>query len=215
MGVLGCGHDDGIEVVRLVEHAPEVGEPRRTREPLRRGVQRLLVHVAQDGHVLVGMRGRWPGFAAPVLRRASGLAVAPGDELADAVEGPAAAGDERDVQLVVQIAARSKAGAPVSTPAAVKAPPTNSRRVTCRVWSSARSWLLLARALSAGLSRECNCRTGARILKDSRAGGKYRMQGSYGEPLDATPSTLNRNPHIRSLPGYPQRVMLRPQEAVR
>ena len=105
MGVLGCGHDDGIEVVRLVEHAPEVGELRRTREPLRRGVQRLLVHVAQDGHVLVGMRGRWPGFAAPVLRHASGLAVAPRDELADAVEGPAAAGDERDVQLVIQIAA--------------------------------------------------------------------------------------------------------------
>ena len=68
--VLGGGDDDGVEVVRAVEDAPEVVELPGLREPLGRGVQRVLVHVAEDDDVLVRMRclrrgggTRWPAPA--------------------------------------------------------------------------------------------------------------------------------------------------------
>jgi hypothetical protein len=102
--VLRRGHDDGVEIVRFVEDAPEVGELLGLRVALGSGVQRRLVHVAEHDDVLVRMRrGRAGGStAAPPFRRA-GLAARHDGEFAQARAGAAAASDERDVQLVVQI----------------------------------------------------------------------------------------------------------------
>ena len=60
MRVLRRGHHDGVEVIRAIEDAPEVGEFLRLRVTLRRGVERDLVDVAKHGDVLVRMRRR-PG----------------------------------------------------------------------------------------------------------------------------------------------------------
>ena len=110
--VLGGGDDDGVEVVRLVEDAPEIVELPGLREPLRRGVERVLVHVAEDDDVLVRMRRGRAAARRHGLRLARRAGRDDG-ELAEARVGAAAAGDERDVQLVVQIPAaqqRRRAG---------------------------------------------------------------------------------------------------------
>ena len=70
--VLGGRDHDGVEIVRPVEDAPEIGELLRLREPLRRRVERVLVHVAENGDVLVGMRRRGRGASPrPAVARAA------------------------------------------------------------------------------------------------------------------------------------------------
>jgi hypothetical protein len=95
--VLGRRDDDRVEVAGRVEHAAQIGEGLRARKPLGRGVERDLVDVTEHGHVFVRMIGHGP--AARCDR-----------ELAQAGERTAAAGDERDVQLVVQVPAAQDRG---------------------------------------------------------------------------------------------------------
>ena len=71
MGVLGGGDDDRVEVVGLVEDAPEIVERFGLREPLGGGVERVLVDVAEHDDVLVGMRGAGAFVARRVRHEAS------------------------------------------------------------------------------------------------------------------------------------------------
>ena len=99
--VLRGRDDDGVEVVRVVEDAPEIVELLGARKTLRRGVHGGLVHVAENDDVLVRMRRRGVGAAlAPRVCRPRR-----DGELAEARHGATAAGDVRDVQLVVQVPA--------------------------------------------------------------------------------------------------------------
>jgi len=103
--VLRRGHHDGVEIVRVVEDASEVGELFGLRVSLGRGVQRGLVHIAKHDDVLVRMRCRWPirTCAAPSTSggRTTTAAARHDGEFAQACVGAAAAGDERNVQFVV------------------------------------------------------------------------------------------------------------------
>jgi hypothetical protein len=99
--LLGGRDYDGVEVVRVVEDFAEVVERLGFRKPLRRGVERVPVHVAQRDDVLVWVRCRRRGTSSA----RTGAGFRRDDEFLDVVFGTATAGDERDVQLVVQIPA--------------------------------------------------------------------------------------------------------------
>ena len=96
MGVLGGADHDGIEVVRVVEYPAEIIVFLSFREPLSRSIHGILVDIAEDRNVLgrntCGSSGRSVARAAP----AAAIAV-------HVREGTAAAGDHRDVQLVVEV----------------------------------------------------------------------------------------------------------------
>ena len=104
--VLRRGDHDGVEVVRPIEHAPQVRELFGLRVSLRRGVQRELVHIAEHRDVLVGMRpvsGRAGSPAAPACTTAWH-----DGEFAQARVRATASGNERDVQFTVEILAAQK-----------------------------------------------------------------------------------------------------------
>ncbi len=100
--VLGGGDDHRVELAHVVEHLPEIVQPARLGEAGGRGLDRVVVHVAEDGDVLVwmrarcGVRGATAAAAAPLTARRDG-------ELVEARVRAAAARDERDAQLIVQI----------------------------------------------------------------------------------------------------------------
>ncbi len=115
--LLAGGDHDGVELLRIVKDAPEVLELPGLRVPHRRAVDRVLIHVADDDDVLVGMRRHRPrrGTPAPaaraVRRRCVGAtAPCPDGEFAHVVGGATAGSDERDVQLAVQVLAAQKRG---------------------------------------------------------------------------------------------------------
>ena len=103
--MLGRGDNHSVEVVGTVEDVSEVGERFGLWIPPGRGVQRHLVHVAQDYYVLVWMR---PCRA--VGRRTAAPASPREGEFAQAGAAAPATGDERDVELIVQILAAQKGG---------------------------------------------------------------------------------------------------------
>ena len=112
MRVLRRGNNDGVKILRVVEDAPEVGELPGLRIARGRGVQRSLVHIAEHDDVFVRMRRCRSGgirATASVSPASAATAAALHDgEFAQAGVGATAAGDERDVQLVVQILAAQK-----------------------------------------------------------------------------------------------------------
>ena len=113
--VLGRRDHDGVEGVRLVEHAPEVVELLRLREPLGRGVHRVLVHVAEDDDVLVRMRSR--RCAVPRLGRGRPGAMVSSPRLARARPPQAM---NAMFSLSLRFRPRSSAGAPANAPAAAR-----------------------------------------------------------------------------------------------
>ena len=109
---------DGVEVVRVVEDAPEVVELLGLRIPLGRGVHGILVHVAEDDDVLGrNARGGPDGAAARALlagdrrrhRRSCSRRARPPQAM------------NAMFSLLFRFWPRRKAGAPVIMPAAARA----------------------------------------------------------------------------------------------
>ena len=96
MGVLGGADHDGIEVVRVVEYPAEIVVFLRFRESLGRSIHGILVDVAEDRNVLGRNTGGRTGWGVALAAPAAAIAV-------QIREATAAAGDHRDVQLVVEV----------------------------------------------------------------------------------------------------------------
>ena len=117
MGVLSGADHDGIEVVRVVEYPAEIMVFLSFRESLGRSIHGILVDVAEDRNVLGrNTRGR---TGCGVARAGPAAAIA-----VHVREATAAAGDHRDVQLVVEVQGPQNGAAPVIMPAAARVLPT-------------------------------------------------------------------------------------------
>ena len=106
--VLRRGNDDGVKIVRTVEDPPEISERLRPRVTLRRRVDGDLVDIAEHCDVFVGMRARRrlrDRSLASLLTSGERAAPRHDRELVQARIAAATTGDERDVQLAVEILA--------------------------------------------------------------------------------------------------------------